>query len=538
MFAGYWADISQPRASAVNLHIPTMFVMILVATSIMAVALGSLAFRKLPDLRSWSLSLLLQVVAYVLFSLRGQVSDIWSIVVANACITASVALYGVGLYQFHHRQPPRWLLAAPVMVCIAGFLIWIGDYRARVAIASGLWLLQVLYLLGLLVAFRAKTAGRGQYILGAAAVLFAGTQAYRLFAVLGGTDSSVQFTDATPPVVASYFSSLACTLLLAVGALTMIQERYEQALRGSEERYRKLVDYATQGICVLQDDRFRFVNPKTLELLGYNEAELVNQPLFSLIHPDDQGLAKANHALRLEGKGEGLTYPLRMHTRQQGWRWFEISGVLFDWHGRPATLNFLADVTERLQAAEQMRELAYHDTLTHLPNRRLLLDHLTLARAAYERSGKHGALVFIDLDNFKPLNDLHGHAVGDLLLIEVAQRLLHTIRGADTAARFGGDEFVVLLTQLSEDAATARTQTQQFAEKLLSVLGQPYLLSTELNGVRHTVEHHCTGTAGVVVFNGNGESNEALLDRADAAMYEAKQAGRNCMRFSEGRLGG
>ncbi|MPN30660.1 putative signaling protein [bioreactor metagenome] len=184
-------------------------------------------------------------------------------------------------------------------------------------------------------------------------------------------------------------------------------------------------------------------------------------------------------------------------------------------------------MTERLQAAEQMRELAYHDTLTHLPNRRLLLDHLTLARAAYERSGKHGALVFIDLDNFKPLNDLHGHAVGDLLLIEVAQRLLHTIRGADTAARFGGDEFVVLLTQLSEDAVTARMQAQQFAEKLLSVLGQPYLLSTELNGARHTVEHHCTGTAGVVVFNGTGESNEALLDRADAAMYEAKQAGRN-----------
>ena len=205
MFAGYWADISQLRAAAVNLHIPTMFVMILVATSIMAVALGSLAFRKLPDLRSWSLSLLLQVVAYVLFSLRGQVSDIWSIVVANACITASVALYGVGLYQFHHRQPPRWLLAAPVMVCIASFLIWIGDYRARVAIASGLWLLQVLYLLGLLVAFRATTEGRGQYILGAAAVLFAGTQAYRLFAVLGGTDSSVQFTDATPQSLQAIF---------------------------------------------------------------------------------------------------------------------------------------------------------------------------------------------------------------------------------------------------------------------------------------------------------------------------------------------
>jgi len=264
----------------------------------------------------------------------------------------------------------------------------------------------------------------------------------------------------------------------------------------------------------------------------------VNQPLFSLIHPDDQGLAKANHALRLEGKGEGLTYPLRMHTRQRGWRWFEISGVLFDWHGRPATLNFLADVTERLQAAEQMRELAYHDTLTHLPNRRLLLDHLTLARAAYERSGKHGALVFIDLDNFKPLNDLHGHAVGDLLLIEVAQRLLHTIRGADTAARFGGDEFVVLLTQLSEDAATARNADPAVCREAVVGAGAALSAVNRAQRSRHTVEHHCTGTAGVVVFNGNGESNEALLDRADAAMYEAKQAGRNCMRFSEDRLGG
>ena len=97
-------------------------------------------------------------------------------------------------------------------------------------------------------------------------------------------------------------------------------------------------------------------------------------------------------------------------------------------HRRPFVL--------RRETESRMAHMAYHDTLTHLPNRRLLLDHLTLARAAYERSGKHGALVFIDLDNFKPLNDLHGHAVGDLLLIEVAQRLLHTIRGADTAARF------------------------------------------------------------------------------------------------------
>lgn len=301
----------------------------------------------------------------------------------------------------------------------------------------------------------------------------------------------------------------------------------------SENRYRKLVDSATQGICVLQDSQFRFVNPKAQALLGYTEAELVNRPALPLIHPDDQAQVMANDALSLEGQGDGLSSTIRMQSRQRGWRWIEISGVLFEWQGRPATLNFLNDITERHQADDQIRDLAYHDTLTHLPNRRLLMDHLKLAHASCGRSGKHGALVFIDLDNFKPLNDQHGHAMGDLLLIEVAQRLLHNIRGTDTAARFGGDEFVVLLTQLSDQASMARVQAQQLTQKLLSALEQPYVLSAEQDDVLQSVLHHCTGTAGVVVFNGDAEPEDGLIDRADAAMYQAKQAGRNCMRFSE-----
>jgi diguanylate cyclase (GGDEF)-like protein len=219
-----------------------------------------------------------------------------------------------------------------------------------------------------------------------------------------------------------------------------------------------------------------------------------------------------------------------MQTRDKGWRWVEVRGIPFRWQGRPATLVFMTDVTERRSAEDQIRDLAFHDALTHLPNRRLLMEHLTLARSACRRSRKLAALVFIDLDNFKPLNDRHGHAVGDLLLVEVAQRLLHHVRGTDTVARFGGDEFVVLLTQLSDEADTARLQAQQFAEKLLSVLEQPYRLSPEASD-GHVVEHRCTGTAGVVVFNGTGESEGVLLDRADAAMYQAKQAGRNCVRL-------
>jgi len=518
----------------VNLHIPTMFVMILIASTIMAVSLGVIAYRRLPDLRTWASALALQVLAYVLLSLRGQISDWLSIVIANACITASVSLYVAGLYRFHYQRFPRWLLWAPLAMAVAGLTVWIDQYRARVLFTGALWLAQSLYLLVLVGLYRHRTVGRGQYILGAAAFVFAASMVHRLVFISAGLDASVQFTDPTSVVVFTYFSSLSSTLLLAVGALTMVQERYEHALRDSEARYRKLVDFSTQGICVLQDTQFRFINPKTLELLGCSEADLVNQPFLAWVHPDDQAQTKALCDQRLEGHAEGLTYAIRMQTRHRGWRWIEISGVSFEWHGRPATLNFLNDITERREADDQIRDLAYHDTLTRLPNRRLLMDHLKLARAACSRDGRHSALVFIDLDNFKPLNDRHGHAAGDLLLIEVAQRLLHNIRGVDTAARFGGDEFVVLLTQLSDQTSTARRQAQQFAEKLLSVLEQPYLLSAEQGGVTQAVEHHCTGTAGLVVFDGAGDTDDTLIERADAAMYQAKQAGRNCVRFSEG----
>ncbi|MFO1344599.1 MAG: diguanylate cyclase [Burkholderiales bacterium] len=517
----------------VNLHIPTMFVMILIASSIMAVSLYVIAARRLPDLRTWSLALAFQVAAYVLLSLRGQFSDWLSILVANACITVSLSLYVAGLCRFHHQRFPPWLLWVPLLVICVGFALLLHDYRGRVLFGGAVWLVQSLHLYAVVMRNRRQTVGRGQYIIAFSALVFAASMVYRWVAMTTGLDTSAQFTDPTPLVVTTYVASMVSTLLLSVGALTMIQERYAQALRDSEFRYRTLIDSATQGICVLQDAQFRFANPRVMELLGCGEAELVNHPFLPYVHPDDQAVAQANHARRLAGQGEGLTYAVRLRTRHQGWRWIEVSGVRFEWQSRPATLNFLTDVTERREADEKIRELAYHDSLTHLPNRRMLMDHLKRARAAYQRNGKHGAVVFIDLDNFKPLNDRHGHAVGDLLLIEVAQRLLHHIRGADTAARFGGDEFVVLLTQLSAQAEAARQQAEQFAHKLLAVLAQPYVLSAEHEGQTQTVEHHCSATLGVVIFNGTGEPDDALLDRADAAMYQAKQAGRNCVRFLE-----
>lgn len=185
------------------------------------------------------------------------------------------------------------------------------------------------------------------------------------------------------------------------------------------------------------------------------------------------------------------------------------------------------------QALHQVWELAFHDALTGLPNRRLLNDRLGQAMAVSQRSMCFGALIFLDLDNFKPLNDLHGHEVGDLLLVEAAQRLKACVREVDTVARFGGDEFVVLLTALVAERAEAVDRATLVAEKIRNALAEPYSLSVpQGEGVEPlVVEHRCTASLGVALFLGNETSTANVIKWADVAMYEAKDAGRDVINF-------
>ncbi len=182
----------------------------------------------------------------------------------------------------------------------------------------------------------------------------------------------------------------------------------------------------------------------------------------------------------------------------------------------------LSDITQRKQAEEQIRRLAFFDPLTALPNRRLLRQHLEDALIDQNAGERGGALLFIDLDHFKTLNDTRGHDIGDQLLNEVGTRLRHTVRDGDVVARIGGDEFVVLLEGLSLELTVAEQQARQVAEKLREALGEPYLLGGQ--------EHHSTPSIGISVL-GRGDSSEDLLKRADLAMYEAKASGRNAVRL-------
>jgi diguanylate cyclase (GGDEF)-like protein len=193
-----------------------------------------------------------------------------------------------------------------------------------------------------------------------------------------------------------------------------------------------------------------------------------------------------------------------------------------------------SDITLQKSAEDETRRLAFYDSLTQLPNRRLFGERLGHALAASVRNGLYGALMFIDLDNFKPLNDLHGHSVGDLLLIEVAQRMTSCVREVDTVARFGGDEFAVILSELDEDVSAARAKAAIVAEKLRATLAEPYVLAV-LHGedAADSVTHHCTASMGVAMFRGHAASNKEILKWADMAMYQAKSDGRNLIRFHD-----
>ena len=188
-----------------------------------------------------------------------------------------------------------------------------------------------------------------------------------------------------------------------------------------------------------------------------------------------------------------------------------------------------SDITERKQLDEQIRKLAFYDLLTSLPNRRLLMDRLAQAMVAGERSDAFGAVIFLDLDNFKTLNDEYGHVAGDLLLVEVARRLKACVRAVDTVSRIGGDEFVVLLVDLATEQNDAAEQANRLAEKILANLAQPYVIT--IGSKQETIEHHCSASIGVVLFSKERQDVENLLKWSDAAMYRSKAEGRNRITF-------
>lgn len=276
------------------------------------------------------------------------------------------------------------------------------------------------------------------------------------------------------------------------------------------------------------------VNRAFCAISGYSAEEVVGRTpsMFKSGRHDADFYAGMWASIKRTGIWQGELWDRRKNGEIYP-KWLTITAVKSDDGKITHYVGAHTDISARKAAEEVIRNMAFYDPLTQLPNRRLFGDRLGHALAAGKRSGCHGALLYLDLDNFKPLNDTHGHAVGDALLIEAARRLNECVREMDTVARFGGDEFVVMLNELAADQAESNAQAVIVAEKIRVTLSEPYLLAIKQEGQADGhVEHHCTVSIGVALFHHADENQGDILKRADGAMYQAKEAGRNLIRFS------
>ena len=323
-------------------------------------------------------------------------------------------------------------------------------------------------------------------------------------------------------------------------ALQALVAERTQALHDSQALYRLLTEDA-QDVLWRTDARLivTYISPADERLRGFRADEVVGRHVFDMFNEEGVAVVKAMIARRAQEEASGtpvgfLNFQVQHRCKDGRLIWGEVlskpdrnaQGEIIGYHG------ITREITERKQLEEQVRQLAFHDPLTRLANRRLMLEHLEQAMSASKRSHRHGALLFLDLDDFKPLNDTRGHGVGDLLLIEVAGRLKACVREADTVARFGGDEFVVLLCELGTQHHEATAQAAAVAEKIRNRLAEPYVLQATPSAP--AIGHQCTASIGVAVFHGRDESQGSVIDRADAAMYQAKEDGRNRIRFAPG----
>jgi diguanylate cyclase (GGDEF)-like protein/PAS domain S-box-containing protein len=312
----------------------------------------------------------------------------------------------------------------------------------------------------------------------------------------GITEDELQFLKAVADLTASIIEN----------------SRDREALEASDQRFRAIIENSSDGIVLTgEDDVITYAGPSTARLLGYAEEELVGSTFASLLHPDDALPYGASD----ESVPSVLTRELRVRDANGDWRWVEctLKNLLDNPAVGGVVINY-RDITERKDAEQQLETLAYRDSLTGLPNRFLFHDRIKTAVNQARRHNRGLAVLYLDLDRFKLVNDTLGHGIGDDLLQRVAERLETAVRAGDTIARLGGDEFAVILPDIKsgDDAGIV-------ARKVLAALNEPFLVSD------HRL--YAPASIGVSVFPVDGEDAGALLKNADSALYRAKELGRN-----------
>ncbi|MGE5623345.1 MAG: diguanylate cyclase domain-containing protein, partial [Bacillota bacterium] len=310
------------------------------------------------------------------------------------------------------------------------------------------------------------------------------------------------------------------TGLLIFGYEVTAQVLAQVELRASEQRLHLALEAAGDGVWDwdIANNHFMF-SRRGRAMLGYGEHEIGTrlEDWLAITHPDDQERVKAEAMACVRGKTRFLACEYRVRSKNGGWKWILARGAVVSRNSEGRALRMVGTTVDVSFEQETLRR-ANFDALTGLPNRSLFRDRLEYEVTNAHRSGKMLALLFIDLDHFKEVNDLLGHDAGDALLRETAARIRACVRAADTVSRLGGDEFTVILTDLDD-----RAHVETIAQKILTALARPFMLNQEII--------HISGSIGITLHPADGDEPERLLRNADQAMYVAKNAGRNQFSF-------
>lgn len=322
----------------------------------------------------------------------------------------------------------------------------------------------------------------------------------------------------------------------ALDAIESQQEydRFQSLLQKNEERLHLALKASNQGFYDLNVQTGQFIlSPEYALIFDDNAYELEenNNQWINRLHPDDQESVRKNYFAYINGEIPFYQVEFRQPMSNGEWKWILSRGKIVEWDetGQPLRMFGIdTDITQQKYIELEIEQLAYYDPLTNLPNRRLLFDRITKSLALAKQTGYYGAVLFIDLDRFKTLNDARGHDVGDILLQKVALRLKNAISQKETVGRFGGDEFIVLLPELSQNKDTAVNSSITIAEKIRDELSTPFFIEED--------ELNISVSIGITMFPKHNETLKDLLKQADTAMYKSKAKGRNLICLFETQM--
>ena len=505
------------------LHNPTLFLAITTVSFVLAVAIAAVGARRKPALLIWSWALVLHSLTYVLLALRGEISDLLSIVLANMVGASAYAMITEGLLLFLERREPRLrlLIWSPVLVTGISMALLLNDLESRIIFSGSIFVLQILIPLYLLFKNQQAIAGRGHYLFITGVLINVCITSTRILLATRGYFAGMSVTTPNVFLTISFLSSLICVILFVIGLLLMTWEKDEQALKESENRMRILFENTHDAVVLLNHHELFDCNAASLKMFGYPDKQVLLGKRFIDLSPDAQACGTPSQNLINQHIQQAMAHSYHrfewLYKRPNDSQVFTADVLLnaMQIHGQYVLQAVIRDITERKKLQQDLENKAQLDYLTGLYNRGhfMHLAEIELARAIRYRVPL--SLMMIDIDHFKNINDTYGHHAGDMALKNLARLCQNTLREIDVVGRLGGEEFAVLLPETTMDQAVEVAERLRLATADTQTTIEPALT------------FNFTLSIGISSLTATTQSTTDLLNTADNALYTAKKSGRN-----------